>query len=183
MFSPTHSRQPFSASLFVIGDLLGCVIGGPLADKWERRSFFALKINLIFLAFRCWLFLFGSHLHIWEAPFICLCLSCLIPRYCWLCLTTLLLICFCSGGQHRFRPFSLPLTPSETHEPTSETSSGKEPTEPSAWMFIWKREQSNHLLGRREKELLSNREFDFKDCYDLREQTNSLSSWNWHVFG
>ena len=23
----------FSASLFVIGDLLGCVIGGPLADK------------------------------------------------------------------------------------------------------------------------------------------------------
>ena len=24
----------FSASLFVIGDLVGCVVGGPVADRW-----------------------------------------------------------------------------------------------------------------------------------------------------
>ena len=55
------------------------------------------------------------------------------------------------------------------HLETSETASGKESTELSAG----KPEKANHLLGRREKELLSNREFNFKDCMHLRNSTVS----------
>ena len=52
--------NPSPASLFVIGDLLGCVIGGPLADKWEKIFYFVdlkflysfcLKANLVWLTF------------------------------------------------------------------------------------------------------------------------------------
>ena len=31
----TLEQGSWIASLFVIGDLLGCVIGGPIADRWS----------------------------------------------------------------------------------------------------------------------------------------------------
>lgn len=47
-----HSEIPITleqgswiASLFVIGDLLGCIIGGPIADRWGRRM--AVLVNCV----------------------------------------------------------------------------------------------------------------------------------------
>jgi len=64
----TLEQGSWIASLFVIGDLLGCVIGGPLADKFGRRA--AICLDCIPLI-GGWLLIWGAtslhHLYIARA--------------------------------------------------------------------------------------------------------------------
>lgn len=64
----TLEQGSWIASLFVIGDLLGCVIGGPLADKFGRRAAICLDcIPLIGGWFLIWFATSLHHLYIARA--------------------------------------------------------------------------------------------------------------------
>merc|ERR550539_1675559 len=64
----TLEQGSWIASLFAIGDLLGCVIGGPLADKFGRRAAICLDcIPLICGWFLIWFATSLHHLYIARA--------------------------------------------------------------------------------------------------------------------
>ena len=43
----TLEQGSWIASLFVIGDLLGCVIGGPIADRWPAHCITHDNLRLV----------------------------------------------------------------------------------------------------------------------------------------